>query len=241
MKLRTTLAASATLAAGALLAVAVPLSASAHIGVAPTSTAAGSSTVLTFALPHGCDGSATTAIAIDIPESITNVTPTVNPNWDVAKVQVKLDKPIGDGHGNSITTRVGQVVYTAKAPLADGLRDTFALSLTLPEDAAGTTLAFPVLQTCEAGSTTWDQVAKDGESEPEHPAPSVAVTTAVASDSHGAGPDHDVSGDDPAAATADDPATTGSGDVLARVLGIGGLVVGAVGVALAAASRRKSA
>ena len=241
MKFRTTLAATATLAAGALLAVAVPHSASAHIGLAPTSTAAGSSTVLTFALSHGCDGSATTAIAIDIPESITSVTPTVNPGWEVAKVPVPLDTPLDDGHGNSITTRVGQVVYTATAPLADGLRDTFALSLTLPEDAAGTTLAFPVLQTCKAGSTVWDQVAKDGESEPEHPAPSVAVTAAVTTDSHGAGTDHGVGGDDPEAATADDPAATGSGDVLARVLGVGGLVVGAVGVALAAASRRKSA
>ncbi|MGO4689601.1 YcnI family copper-binding membrane protein [Glaciibacter sp. 2TAF33] len=237
MKLRTTLAASATLAAGALLAVAVPLSASAHIGVAPTSTAAGSGTVLTFALPHGCDGSATTAIAIDIPESIASVTPTVNPNWDVAKVAVNLDKPRDDGHGNSITTRIGQIVYTAKAPLADGLRDTFALSLTLPADAAGTTLAFPVLQTCEAGSTAWDQVAKDGEAEPEHPAPSVAVTAAVAGDDHG----HAASGDDPSAAAADGAAESGSDDVLARVLGIGGLVVGAVGVSLAAANRRKSA
>jgi uncharacterized protein YcnI len=237
MKLRTTLTATATLAAGALLAVAVPLSASAHIGVAPTSTAAGSSTVLTFALSHGCDGSATTAVAVDIPESITSVTPTVNPNWDVAKVAVNLDKPLDDGHGNAITTRIGQVVYTAKAPLADGLRDTFALSLTLPEDAAGNTLAFPILQTCEAGSTAWDQVAADGEAEPENPAPSVSVTAAVATDGHG----HSVSGDGASAAAVGDAAATGSGDVLARVLGIGGLVVGAVGIALAAASRRKSA
>jgi uncharacterized protein YcnI len=242
MKLRTPLAATTALAAGALLAIAVPLSASAHVGVAPSSTAAGSSTVLTFALSHGCDGSATTAIAIDIPESISSVTPTVNPNWEVDKVQVNLDKPIKDGHGNSITTRVGQIVYTAKAPLADGLRDTFALSLTLPKDAAGTTLAFPVLQTCETGSTTWDQVARDGEAEPEHPAPSVAVTTAVPGDDHGhavAATDEDAAGVDSAAGvTGGESATDASGDVLARVLGAGGLVVGAVGIVLAVASRR---
>jgi uncharacterized protein YcnI len=239
MKLRTTLAATATLAAGAALAVAVPLSASAHIGVAPTSTAAGTSTVLTFALPHGCDGSATTAIAIDIPESIISVTPTVNPNWDVAKVGVNLDQPLDDGHGNSITTRIGQVVYTAKTPLADGLRDTFAISLTLPKDAAGTTLAFPILQTCEAGSTAWDQVAADGET--EHPAPSVKVTAAVAGGGHGhadAAAEADTAGADSAAGTS---STGSTGDVLARVLGIGGLVVGAVGIALATASRRKPA
>jgi uncharacterized protein YcnI len=242
MKLRTLLAATTALAAGALLAIAVPLSASAHIGVAPSSTAAGSNTLLTFALSHGCDGSATTAVAIDIPESISSATPTVNPNWEVDKVQVTLDKPIDDGHGNSITTRVGTIVYTAKAPLADGLRDTFALGLTLPKDAAGTTLAFPVLQTCETGSTTWDQVAKGGEAEPEHPAPSVAVTAAVAADDHGhavATTDEDAAGADPAAGVAvGESATDASGDVLARVLGAGGLIVGAVGIVLAVATRR---
>jgi uncharacterized protein YcnI len=238
MKIRTALTATTALAAGTLLAIAVPLSASAHIGVAPTSTAAGSASVLTFALPHGCDGSATTAFAIDIPESITSVTPTVNPNWDVAKVPVNLDKPLDDGHGNSITSRVGQVVYTAKAPLADGLRDTFALSLTLPVDAAGTTLAFPVVQTCEVGATTWDQVAHDGEAEPEHPAPSITVTAAVAGDGHGHA---DAAAAADAAGSAAGSSGTGSpGDVLARVLGIGGLVVGAVGIVLATTSRRRT-
>ncbi|MCU1409232.1 MAG: nuclear export factor [Microbacteriaceae bacterium] len=240
MKIHTALTATTALTAGTLLAIAVPLSASAHIGVAPTSTAAGSASVLTFALPHGCDGSATTAFAIDIPESITSVTPTVNPNWDVAKVPVNLDKPIDDGHGNSITSRIGQVVYTAKAPLADGLRDTFALSLTLPVDAAGTTLAFPVVQTCEVGTTTWDQVAQDGEAEPDHPAPSIAVTAAVAGDGHGHAngvAEADAAG---AGSAAGSSGTGSSGDVLARVLAIGGLVVGAVGIVLATTSRRRT-
>jgi periplasmic copper chaperone A len=240
MKILTTLAATTAIAAGTLLAIAVPLSANAHVGVAPSSTAAGSNTVLTFALSHGCNGSATTAVTIDIPASITSVSPTVNPNWDVAKVPVNLDKPIDDGHGNSITTRIGQVVYTAKAPLADGLRDTFALSLTLPKDAAGTTVAFPVLQTCETGWTTWDQVTKDGDAEPEHPAPSIAVTAAVAGDDHGhavAATGEGAAGAPVAGSTAG--ATTGtSGDVLARALGAGGLVVGAVGIVLAVTSRR---
>ena len=65
------------------------------------------------------------------------------------------------------------------------MRDTFSVQVVLPEDAAGTTLAFPVLQTCEVGSTNWDQVQKEGEAEPEHPAPSVTVTAEVAMDDDG--------------------------------------------------------
>ncbi|MFT2818350.1 YcnI family protein [Leifsonia sp. A12D58] len=243
MKTRTTTLASTALAAGVLLAVAVPMSASAHVSVAPTSTAAGSYSVLTFALAHGCDGSATTSIAIDIPESITSVSPTVNPNWDVEKVAVDLAEPLDDGHGNTITTRTGQIVYTAKAPLADGLRDTFELSVPLPADAAGTTISFPVLQTCEVGVTNWNEVQKDGEAEPELPAPSITVTEAVA-DAHGHGAAA-ASDDDEVAASGEHAAdgagsgAAGSDDVIARVLGIGGLAVGVVGIVLAITARRK--
>lgn len=237
MKLKNTLIASSALAAGALFAVALPLSASAHISVDSPSTAAGSYTVLTFALPHGCDGSATTALAISIPEQINSVTPTVNPGWDVSKVAVDLAKPITDGNGDTISTRLGQIVYTAKTPLADGLRDTFALSMQLPADAAGKTLEFPVVQTCEVGETNWNEAAKADGSEPEHPAPSITVTEASADadghGGHGAAASDEASGSDTNSAAASD-------DVVARVLGIGGLIVGAVGIVLAVTARRKT-
>lgn len=225
---------AAGLAGGAILALAaVPLAASAHVTVTPSSTAAGSYTVLTFSLSHGCEGSPTTSLTFDIPESIASVAPTLNPNWTIEKV--------ADGD------RTAQVVYTAITPLADGYRDTVELSLQLPEDAAGETLAFPVLQTCEVGETNWNQLVEEGEEEPESPAPTIVVTEstgdahghgdasdeAEASDEHG---DHDeaATGTEEASAAADS-----SSDTVARVLGIGGLVVGVVGIVLALAARRQ--
>jgi uncharacterized protein YcnI len=234
MKKSTPLALASTgLGLGLLLAVAVPLSASAHVSVTPASTAAGSYTVLTFAVPHGCDGSATTTIAIDIPETIASVTPTVNTNWDVAKVMTPLATPSTSAHGETSTERVGQVVYTAKTPLADGYRDTFALSLQLPADAAGTTLDFPVLQTCETGSTNWNETPADGADEDsvEHPAPRIAVTDAV---------EAEAAASTDAAGSAADSDSGSSDDVLARALGVGGLVVGAVGVAIAVVATRRA-
>ena len=220
---------AAGLAGGAILALAaVPLAASAHVTVTPSSTAAGSYTVLTFALSHGCEGSPTTALTFDIPESIASVAPTLNPNWTIEKV--------ADGD------RTAQVVYTAITPVEDGYRDTIELSVKLPDDAAGETLAFPVLQTCEAGETNWDQVAEGGEEEPESPAPTVVVTEATGDEhGHAATTDEaaaDEHGDhDEATATASD-AASGSADTVARVLGIGGLVVGVVGIVLAITARR---
>ena len=124
---------AAGLAGGAVLALAaVPLAASAHVTVTPSGTAAGSYTVLTFAYSHGCEGSPTTAIAIDIPESIASVSPTLNPNYTIEKV--------ADGD------RTSQVVYTAITPVPDGYRDTIELSLQLPEDAAGETLGIGIVR-----------------------------------------------------------------------------------------------
>ncbi|TFD69776.1 YcnI family protein [Cryobacterium ruanii] len=239
MKFTTPLIATSALAAGVLLALAAPLAASAHVTVTPDATGAGAYTVLTFSTAHGCEGSATTKMAIDIPENITSVSPTVNPGWTVEKIDVDLATPIDDGHGNEITTRVGQITYAAMTPLPDGFRDTFALGLQLPADAEGETLEFPVLQTCEVGETNWNETTVDGEDEPALPAPFVTVAAATG-DAHG---HSDGDTDAETVATHDDAAdatAASADDALARVLGAGGLVVGAVGIVLAVVARRKT-
>ncbi|KGJ72471.1 hypothetical protein GY21_15195 [Cryobacterium roopkundense] len=232
----TTALTASALAAGVLLALGAPLAASAHVSAVPSSTAAGSSSVVTFATSHGCEGSPTTSMAFTIPESIASVSPTITPGWDVAKVAVDLATPIDDGHGNEVTTRTGQIVYTAQTPLEDGFRTTFALSVSLPADAAGETLEFPVLQTCEVGANDWSDSTVEGEDEPASPAPFITVTAATG-DEHGHDAaavvdTHDAAADTTAAAASSD-------DVLARVLGVGGLAVGAVGIVLAVTARRK--
>ncbi len=116
--------------------------AAAHVTVTPSVTSAGSYTVLTFSVPHGCDGSPTTKIAIKIADGINSVTPTVNPGWTVEKVMADLNPPVKDSHGNEITKRVDQVIYTAKTPLPADMRDTLELSLQLP-DKPGETLRLP--------------------------------------------------------------------------------------------------
>ena len=230
MKLRTPALTASALTAGVLLALSAPLAASAHVSVAPDTTAAGAYTVLTFSNAHGCESSPTTGITIDIPDGIDSVSPTINPGWIAAKVM--------DGD------RVGQVTYTAETPLEDGFRTTFALSLQLPADAEGETLEFPVLQTCEVGENNWNQTTLEGESEPDLPAPFLVVTEAVSDGhDHGAAEDHvaeeNVADSGVGTVSAENVASVSDADTLARVLGIGGLVVGAVGIVLAVTARRK--
>ena len=169
------------LVVGGILAV-MAAPAAAHVTVTPSVTSAGSYTVLTFSVPHGCDGAPTTKIAIKIPEGINAVTPTVNPGWTVEKVLADLNPPVKDSHGNEITKRVDQILYTAKTPLPGDIRDTLELSLQLPKKP-GETLAFPTVQTCAPGETAWAQVAAEGAEEPEHPAPAFKLTKS-AGDGH---------------------------------------------------------
>lgn len=134
--------------------------------------------------------------------------------------------------------RVGEVVYTATTPLEDGFRDTVTLQLTLPAEAEGTTIAFPVLQTCEAGETNWSEIAADGQDPHDLAAPAPTIDVTAAEDDHSA----DAVGVDLAAGpTASGTAVQSEPDLVARSLGLGGLAVGLAGIVVAILSRRRPA
>jgi periplasmic copper chaperone A len=221
-----TFARACALPAVAALVVLSAVPAAAHVSISPEGAAAGSYAVLTAGVPHGCDGSPTTEVAIQMPEQILAVTPTRNPLWDVEKVMEELDEPVTDAHGNEITERVSQVVYSAKTPLPDGYRDAFELSLKVP-DAEGETLVFPVVQTCEEGEAAWVETSADGsDDELDFPAPTLTVLPAEG-DGHGSA-DTAASDETTSAETEPVAATTG-GD--GNLLGVAGLVAGLLGLA----------
>ncbi len=213
---------------GLVIAVCAAAPAAAHVSVKADQAVAGGYAVLTFAVPHGCEGSPTTRIAIKIPETITTTKPTVVADWQVEAPLVKLAEPQTDSHGNQITERVDQVIYTARTPLLDALRQTFEVQVKLPEDAAGQTLAFPVVQSCVKGETAWIQVAAAGENgeELEHPAPSIEVLAAESSAEGHAG-DADAGEANAGEADAGEPAAAPLGWT-----GPAGLVAGLLGLAL---------
>ncbi|MFJ3958869.1 YcnI family protein [Arthrobacter sp. NPDC090010] len=218
--------------AGALL-FAGAAAASAHVSVTPDVTGAGQYALLTFGVPHGCDGQPTTKMTITLPEELDDATPTVNPNWTISKVTEKLAAPKKLDTGNSITTRTKAIVYTAKTPLDAHQRDTMVLSVKVP-DAAGKTLYFPTLQQCATGSTDWNQIPAAGQDEDsvKSPAPAFTVTQAVAGGEHGG---HGAATPEAAQAssTTDDGASARSWVGLGA--GVAGLVLG--GVALVATRR----
>lgn len=177
---------SGAVAAAVAVVVAGPASpASAHVSVNPSTTAAGAHAVLELSVPHGCDGSPTTEVTIQLPDEINAVTPTRNPLWEVEKQVVQLDPPVTDAHGNELTERVASVTYRADVPLPEGYRDVFELSVQIP-DTEGATLVFPTVQKCEESEAAWIEVAGDGQSEDdlERPAPAFAITAAESGGHH---------------------------------------------------------
>jgi uncharacterized protein YcnI len=200
--------------------------------VDPDTAAAGSTETVTFSFAHGCDGAPTTALAIDIPDGVGNATPIVQGGWTITR-------ELGS---NGVPTRV---VYTADAPIEDGLKASVAMDVLFTEAAAGTALAFPVTQTCAAGETAWTQLA-DADQDPEEldaPAPVVTVG-AVAED--GAGSDHHGGAHDAGDADADAHAdeaddATQTADPVARWIAAGGLAAGIAALVVVLVRGRRKA
>jgi uncharacterized protein YcnI len=211
--------AGAVALAVAVIGIASP--ASAHVTVTPSTTAAGAHAILQFSVAHGCGQSPTTAITVQIPAQITSVTPTRSALWQVSTTMATVDPPAADANGNQIVERVATVTYRTGTPLPDGYRDVVELSVQLP-GAAGATLLFPTIQTCENGESAWIEVPQDGQNihELALPAPGFVVSAPVGETPHHAA----------AATVQPPPPAPASGVTLAA------LVAGLVGTGLAAVS-----
>jgi uncharacterized protein YcnI len=206
------------LAAAGLVALGAT-SATAHVTITPSTTAAGATADLRVEIPHGCVGSATTAVSIRMPEGVSDVTASGTERWAV------------DQASDALT-------WTTDEPLPDAEHAEVEFSVRLPDDA-GTTLVFPVVQQCEEGEAAWTEVAEHPEGEHgegehgadheelERPAPVVVVT---AGDTTGKVSD-DVPGEPEAASAtagteARDPLITyGAAGVLAAGVLAGGAVL----------------
>jgi uncharacterized protein YcnI len=219
------LAAAAGLGTAAILLLAAP--ASAHIEPTIESAAASSYTTFSLQVPHGCGDAGTSKLEVQIPDSITSVTPEVVPGWTITRTTEHLDTPRDDGEGGQITDRTSVITW-AGGPLAHDQLELFGLSVKMP-DTAGRSVTFPTIQTCEDGShTDWIEPTVEGQDEPEHPAPTIHLT-AASGDDHGGG------GTAAATASADDD----DGDS-ATPLAIAGIVMGALGLVVGGAALAKS-
>ena len=133
-----------------------------HIALETKSAPAGSAYKAVFQVGHGCQGSATTGITVQIPAGFQETKPYSKAGWTLTTERGKLAQPY-ERHGKRISEDVSVVNWTAaskEAALQDAHFDEFMLRGQLPE-AAGP-LWFKVLQTCETGRMDWSEVPAEG-------------------------------------------------------------------------------
>src|SRR5262245_47245319 len=119
-------------------------------------------------VPHGCEGSPTLKVRVRIPEGVIGVKPQPKPGWELTIRQEKLEKPIVESHGRTITDVVAEVTWSGKLP--DENFDQFGIHMKLP-DKPGETLYFPTVQECERGSHRWIEIPAAGKSRGDYKEP----------------------------------------------------------------------
>ena len=122
---------------------AVPVCAGAHVSIVSDAGRAGATQVVEFGVGHGCDGSDTYAVTIEIPAGVTSVRPMYG---GLGNPSVAVDE-----HGH--VTAISWQKDDADVLDADSAYYVLAARMKLP-DAPFTQLHFPAVQTCRAADGT---------------------------------------------------------------------------------------
>ncbi len=187
-----------------------------------------------FRVPHGCEGSATTALRIQIPEGVANVKPEVVPGWEIEITRTALDEPLEGPHGETVTERIVEVAWTG-GELADEHHQEFGLSMRI-EDDAPEVIYFPTVQECVEGVHRWIEIPDTVEQwgDLDEPAPYILVVRGNASAGHtGAGNGEEAVGEPDGDAGQGDLDDRGDGVALAAGSGDGPSAVALVALVLA--------
>ncbi|OBB30488.1 nuclear export factor GLE1 [Mycolicibacterium peregrinum] len=187
----------------------------AHVHVDADNPTPGTTSVLTFRVPGESDtGALTTQLKVDLP-NVASARTEVMPGW-----AAKLDRDTAAGTVRTVTWTAAPGVGISSEQFA-----LFRVSVKLPDAA---TASFPVTQTYSDGSVVhWDQPPLPDGSEPEHPAPQLALTGTEAAPDPGQ-----------TAPAVAQPA--GTVDNSARWLAGGALIVAAAAVVVSMLNRRRS-
>jgi uncharacterized protein YcnI len=218
---------TAVLCAAACLLI--PAAAQAHVSVHPNTVPEGAFATLDIRVPGEEENAYAYKVDTLFPPGFTSVDTQNVPGWTTKVVTKKLAKPIQTEDG-PITEEVSQVIWTGDKSV-DGRLDNgtfmqFPLSIAMPENIAGKSLAFKTLESYSNGKV----VHWIGAPNAEFPAPTVNITArgGVLQDVAGgeAGP---TPGEVPGAEAAA-TSTSSSSNGASKGLAIAALIVGALGL-----------
>jgi periplasmic copper chaperone A len=130
-----------------------------------------------FVVPHGCAGSDTIRLRVQIPEGVIVTKTELKTGWSVDETKGKYAAEY-DYQGAKVAEGVKEVAWSgSKVP--DKTRAEFVIDTFLTEGLKpDTSLFFPVVQECEQSTSRWIEIPSDGalhSHELKRPAPGVKL------------------------------------------------------------------
>ena len=161
--------------AGALL-LATAGAALAHITLEEAEAPANAAYKAVLRVGHGCEGAATTAIRVQIPDGVIEAKPMPKPGWTLETTVGAYAEPV-ELWGETLTEGVREITWSG-GELPDDWYDEFTFRARLTDALAGQTVYFPVVQQCGEAVTRWIEIPAEGQDaeELEEPAPALDVT-----------------------------------------------------------------
>jgi uncharacterized protein YcnI len=131
-----------------------------------------------FVVPHGCAGSPTIKLRVQIPEGVIATEAAPVAGWNVETVKGKYAAEY-DYKGAKVSDGIKEVAWSG-GKLPDKTRQDFVVATYLTGGLKpNSTLYFPVVQECEQGVSRWIEIPPDGAThshEGKWPAPGVKLT-----------------------------------------------------------------
>ncbi|MBM3517355.1 MAG: DUF1775 domain-containing protein [Alphaproteobacteria bacterium] len=157
----------------AALLVFTASTASAHVTLEVAQAAVGSHYKAILRVPHGCEGSTTLKVRVQVPEGVINVKPMPKPGWTIETVKGKYAKAY-DYYGTALDQGVTEISWSGSLP--DEYYDEFVLRGMLANElTAHSTLYFLVVQECENGVERWIEIPEPGKTADDYEAPAPAL------------------------------------------------------------------
>lgn len=152
--------------------------ASAHVELEGAQAAIGVDYKAVFIVPHGCAGSPTIKLRVQIPEGVIATEAKPIDGWQVDTVKGKYASEY-DVKGAKVSEGIKEVDWSG-GKLPDKTRQEFVIETYLTDSLKpNTTLYFPIVQECEQGVSRWIEIPPEGANhahEGKWPAPGVKLT-----------------------------------------------------------------
>jgi uncharacterized protein YcnI len=151
--------------------------ASAHVELEKGQAAIGADYKAVFVVPHGCAGSPTVKLRVQIPEGVVATEAKPVDGWSVDTVKGRYASEY-DVNGAKVSEGIKEVAWSG-GKLPDKTRQDFVIETYLTDSLKpNTTLYFPVVQECEQGVSRWIEIPLEGAAhahEGKWPAPGVKL------------------------------------------------------------------